>query len=208
MAHPYFHSLSSVRNFGGQESDYSAIHNWLDATKAHFADFRHRAIRHHVEAIPILELELRKVDVINSDGATVPLRKIAEQHIVEDCLSLVTVEDWFRDARISPRLRGLNRDFNPTKGWGGVPGDYLPIHRFFREFNPAQFHHSQGIFQIEAILGTTIPNSDGRRIPVRAACEEFLRAKYGRIPTLIDWVSTITPRHWMIKTQKIESSLI
>jgi hypothetical protein len=39
------------RVFGGQPEDYLAIHNWFDATKENFCDFRHRALRHHAEGI-------------------------------------------------------------------------------------------------------------------------------------------------------------
>ena len=30
MAHSYHHAVSSARKFGGQPSDYQAIHDWLD----------------------------------------------------------------------------------------------------------------------------------------------------------------------------------
>lgn len=33
MAHPYHHSLSSVRKWGGTVEDYLAIHSWFDASK-------------------------------------------------------------------------------------------------------------------------------------------------------------------------------
>ena len=34
MAHPLEHCKISVRKWKGQVSDYQAIHEWLDATKA------------------------------------------------------------------------------------------------------------------------------------------------------------------------------
>src|ERR1035438_160103 len=45
MAHPYHHSLSSVKKWGGTVADYQHIHDWFDASKAIIADFRHRALR-------------------------------------------------------------------------------------------------------------------------------------------------------------------
>jgi hypothetical protein len=51
MAHPYHHAVRSARLFGGKPEDYLAIHNWFDESKAHLADFRHRALRHHSEGI-------------------------------------------------------------------------------------------------------------------------------------------------------------
>ena len=47
MAHPDHHSESSARKFGGQPSDYHAVHDWMDVPKAHEALPIHRAIRHH-----------------------------------------------------------------------------------------------------------------------------------------------------------------
>ena len=55
MAHPYHHSLSSVRKWGGTVDDYIAVHSWFDASKQIIADFRHRALRHHAEGIFMAE---------------------------------------------------------------------------------------------------------------------------------------------------------
>jgi hypothetical protein len=30
MAHPYHHSLSSMRKWGGEVSDYLPLHSWFD----------------------------------------------------------------------------------------------------------------------------------------------------------------------------------
>ena len=55
MAHPFHHSLSSVKKWGGVVADYQHIHDWFDASKAIIADFRHRALRHHAEGIFMAE---------------------------------------------------------------------------------------------------------------------------------------------------------
>ena len=51
MTHTYIHAECSVKLWGGKPEDYLAIHDWLDATKETFADFRHRALRHHAQGI-------------------------------------------------------------------------------------------------------------------------------------------------------------
>ncbi len=51
MAHPLKHAQSSAKKFGGQAEDYLAVHKWFDESKAFFADFRHRALRHHASGI-------------------------------------------------------------------------------------------------------------------------------------------------------------
>jgi|SRR5690606_16160241 len=95
MATPYHHSLSTVKKWGGKVEDYLPIHNWFDETKAHFADFRHRALRHHSEGIFLME-SIFGVTITNSDGRVIPTRVIGEQHVKEDCGFIPTAADWLR----------------------------------------------------------------------------------------------------------------
>jgi hypothetical protein len=107
MSTPYNHSLSSVKKWGGEVCDYIDIHNWFDASKEFFADFRHRALRHHAQGI--FECQRFFGDtIINSDGKIVPVRLIGEQHVNEDCGCIPSLQDWFiaikpAEWMISPR---------------------------------------------------------------------------------------------------------
>lgn len=92
--HPYHHALSSVRKFGGVPEDYQAIHDWFDESKMFFADFRHRALRHHAEGIYMAE-RIFGVTIKNADGKQVPVRYIGEQHVREDLGRIPSVQDWF-----------------------------------------------------------------------------------------------------------------
>lgn len=102
MTATYYHAESSVRVFGGVPEDYIAIHNWFDETKSTFADFRHRALRHHAFGIA----ECVKVfgeTVTNSEGKKVAVRYIAEQHVLEDCGGKIpTVQDWLEHLTPQP----------------------------------------------------------------------------------------------------------
>lgn len=99
MAHPTHHADNSVRLYGGKAQDYQAIHDWLDATKETFCDFRHRALRHHSQGIFEAERNFGHT-ITNSDGKKVPVRYIAEQHVKEDCGGRVpSVSDWFRNIK-------------------------------------------------------------------------------------------------------------
>jgi hypothetical protein len=93
VAHPYHHALSSVRKWGGQVDDYLPIHNWFDESKAMLADCRHRALRHHAEGIFLCE-KLFGVTITNSNGMTIPVRWIGEQHVKEDLGQIPTAADW------------------------------------------------------------------------------------------------------------------
>ncbi len=108
MAHTYYHSVNSSKKFGGIPKDYQKIHDWFDATKETFADFRHRALRHHSQGI----FEAERVfgtTILNSDGKYVPVRLIGEQHVKEDCGGRIpTVADWL--SQIMPKS-WMNRGY-------------------------------------------------------------------------------------------------
>ena len=101
MAHPHHHALSSVKKWGGTPSDYEALHEWFDASKAHCADFRHRALRHHSEGIFMLEALFGKTITL-STGRIIPTRWVGEQHVQEDLGCIPTWADWCRAIRPQP----------------------------------------------------------------------------------------------------------
>ena len=113
MAHPYHHSVSSVRKYGGKPEDYQAIHDWFDATKEHYANWRHRSLRHH--SLGIFEAEQKFGTTITiSTGKKVPVRLIGEQHVIEDLGIIPTVADWLRaigdPSKIQPWMtRGVDK---------------------------------------------------------------------------------------------------
>jgi hypothetical protein len=112
MTHPHFHAESSVKLFGGSCADYLPIHDWLDATKETYADFRHRALRHHAQGIFEAERVFGKV-IVNSDGRAVPVRYIAEQHVKEDCGGRIpSVSDWL--SQIKPAA-WMSRGYPPDQ---------------------------------------------------------------------------------------------
>lgn len=99
MSHTYHHSETSVRIWGGVPEDYLKIHDWLDATKETFADFRHRALRHHSQGIFEAERVFGHV-IKNSSGKMVPVRYVCEQHVKEDCGGWIpSVSDWLRNIK-------------------------------------------------------------------------------------------------------------
>ena len=99
MSHTYYHARSSARQFGGKPSDYQALHDWLDASKESFCDFRHRALRHHAEGVFEGERHFGTT-IVNSEGKEVPVRYVLEQHILEDCGRIPNLADWL--SRIQP----------------------------------------------------------------------------------------------------------
>lgn len=113
MAHPYHHSISSSRKWGGEPQDYQRIHDWMDSSKSHYADWRHRALLHNSFGIYLAE-QVFGTTITISTGKQVPVRLIAEQHVREDLGRIPTVADWLRalgdPTKIEPWMtRGVDR---------------------------------------------------------------------------------------------------
>ncbi len=105
MAHPYHHAVSSAKKFGGIPEEYLKFHDFLDRSKSHMADFRHRALRHHSEGIFLLETFFGAT-IMNSADRIVPVRFIGEQHVLEDLGRIPTVADWLGKIYPEPWMLG------------------------------------------------------------------------------------------------------
>jgi len=106
MAHPLVeHAKSSARKFGGSPEDYPPIHDGFDESKSYLADFRHRSLRHHAEGIFMAE-KIFGHAIVNSDGKSVPVRYIGEQHVREDLGRVPSFQDWAREMHIQPWMYG------------------------------------------------------------------------------------------------------
>ena len=102
MAHPYHHTLSSSKKYGGVPEDYQALHDWFDQTKAHLPDVRHRALLHSSFGIFLCE-QVFGTTLTTSSGRVVPVRLIAEQHVMEDMGGVIpTVQDWLGELPLRP----------------------------------------------------------------------------------------------------------
>jgi len=119
--HPYYHSLSSVRKFGGKPEDYEPIHHWFDESKEQFANFRHRALRHHAQGIYECERAFGKT-ITNSDGRVIPTRYIGEQHVNEDVGFIPSLQDWLMPIVAQPWMhsRPQNTDTDIANASVGV----------------------------------------------------------------------------------------
>lgn len=126
MAHPYEHSRSSARKYGGVPEDYLELHNFFDQTKAHVPDSRHRLILHNSFGIFLLEQVFGEVFTRKSDGKTVRTRIIGEQHIMEDfggyiptlveILNHFSLEPWM--GRKAVPISELLKDHDDKEGVG------------------------------------------------------------------------------------------
>jgi hypothetical protein len=127
MAHPYYHAKSSARRFGGIPDDYLVYHNFMDHTKAHIADARHRLVLHNSWGIFLAEQIFGVTITRSSDGKEVPLRTILERHVIEDlgriptlaeCLNQVTLEPWMfrKSEQLSQKEEETTHELNTSTG--------------------------------------------------------------------------------------------
>ena len=105
-------------------------------------------------------------------------------------------------------ITGTIMEVRPTEvviDFGGKAEDYQAIHDWFDESKKimADFrhralrHHAEGCFACEEKFGTTITNSDGKKVPVRLIAERHIKEDLGFIPSMIDWFKWIQPQKFM-----------
>lgn len=91
---PLIHAKNSVRKFGGMLEDYLPLHNWMDSTKAHIPDIRHRMVLHNSWGIFLAE-QIFGVYFKNADGRNISTRDVLEQHVKDDLGFIPTLERCF-----------------------------------------------------------------------------------------------------------------
>lgn len=102
---PHIHSKNSVRKHGGKVEDYQAIHDFIDSSKSAVPDVRHRAVLHSAFGIYIVE-RVFGVTIKNSDGHTVSVRDIAEEHVIEDLGRIPTLQDYLEHMELAQWMGG------------------------------------------------------------------------------------------------------
>ena len=114
----HIHSKNSVKRWGGDESDFQAIHDFIDQSKSHFPDVRHRALLHSSfglyivgEAFGHLEVIgnsiVKRPYIITQDNVKVSVKDIAEHHILEDLGRIPTVQDYLQNMKQQVWMSGL-----------------------------------------------------------------------------------------------------
>jgi hypothetical protein len=121
MSKPYIHACSSARKFGGKPEDYMDIHNLMDSSKAAMADNRHRALTHNTWFVNVIIERIFGSTMVNSDGKTISVRDVAEQHILEDYggkfiptaqdfLQEINYQNWMNAKGVPPSAASLQQN--------------------------------------------------------------------------------------------------
>lgn len=129
MNDAWFHAQSAARKWGGDAKSYHELERFIDCSKeGSVGDVRHRALLHHTEGIGVcMEVFGPTLDIPRTHGTLkVPVRQIAERHILEDIGWLPTHADWIRGLAINPWMSGAQRKMLPLShilGTGEVHDD-------------------------------------------------------------------------------------
>jgi hypothetical protein len=102
---PIVHAKNSAAKWGGKADEYVSIHQFLDESKAHIADHRHRALMHNAFGCFLIE-KVFGLEMTNSEGKIFSPRDVAEQHIIEDLGHIPTVQDWLSELPIKEWMGG------------------------------------------------------------------------------------------------------
>lgn len=94
----WYHAVSAAHKYGGRPEDYLPIEEFIDSSKKTFGDYRHRAMYHHTLGVYLCEDLFGKTITIqkNKKAIQVPVRLIAERHIVEDLGFLPSPEHYLK----------------------------------------------------------------------------------------------------------------
>jgi hypothetical protein len=105
---PYLHGRIHAKKYGGKPEDYADIDDFIDSSKAAFADVRHRAILHSAFGCFIVEKVFGRTRV-NSDGKTYSPRDVAEDHCIQDLGWLPNVNHYLENMQIQEWMSGTEK---------------------------------------------------------------------------------------------------
>lgn len=210
MAHPWYHAVMAARKHGGVADDYLPLETWMDFTKSHIADCRHRLFLHNAWGLFVAERILGATMTRESDGKTLPLRPLLEEHILQDfgkiptlgqCLAQLAPEPLDGELslleqcqRTAKRLGGDWTDYEAIGSFLDWPRSFLPDGRYRRIL-----HNSWGVaLAVEAFGVAYARPSDSALVPTNAVAEAHIQAECGgRTPPLEECLEGIAVQRWM-----------
>lgn len=113
MSNSWYHAQSAAHKWGGEPADYLPIEEFIDGSKRSFGDVRHRALYHHTQGVWLCQQVFgTTITVQRRHGVIqVPVREIAEQHIVEDLGFIPSPGDWLNHMAIQGWMGGKQHRF-------------------------------------------------------------------------------------------------
>ncbi|MFI7096392.1 DUF6915 family protein [Streptomyces lydicus] len=107
----WHHAQSAARKWGGDPEDYLPIEEFIDSSKQIIGDVRHRSLYHHTAGVYLCQRIFG--DVLTVGRRKIPVRLIAERHILEDLGWLPSPADYIGGMAIEPWMSGARRKTVP-----------------------------------------------------------------------------------------------
>lgn len=118
----WHHAKSAARKWGGVPDDFIDVEEFIDSSKRIIGDARHRSLYHHTEGVWLCQrLFGRVIQVEKEHGLVdVPVRLVAERHILEDLGRLPSPKDYIDGMLLEPWMSGSVRKELPLSHLLGV----------------------------------------------------------------------------------------
>lgn len=118
----WYHAVSAAHKWGGQPEDYLPIEEFIDSSKQVIGDARHRSLYHHTLGVFLCERIFGKTLVIpkgppgspQQRTVRVPVREIAERHIIEDLKWLPSPKDYIDGMLAKPWMTGTGQEIETS----------------------------------------------------------------------------------------------
>ncbi len=105
----YLHAKSTARKWGVEPEDVIAVHEFIDGSKRAHGDVRHRALLHNTWGVWVAQEVFGRVLTITRPSGKIveiPVREIAEQHILEDLGRIPSPSEWLDNMTIQTWMSG------------------------------------------------------------------------------------------------------
>lgn len=105
----WHHAQSAAKKWGGSPDEYIAIEEFIDSSKKIIGDVRHRSLYHHTAGVWLCQEVFGRTIAVGERKILVPVRLIAERHVLEDLGWLPSPKDYIDGMVIKPWMSGAQR---------------------------------------------------------------------------------------------------
>jgi hypothetical protein len=111
-----YHAQSAAHKWGGTADDYIRIEEFIDSSKKIIGDVRHRSLYHHTEGVWLCQQIFGRTITVGLH--VVPVRLIAERHVIEDLGWLPSPHDYINNMELAPWMGGTKQQTVPLSALG------------------------------------------------------------------------------------------
>ncbi len=105
----WHHAQSAAKKWGGEPETFIEIEEFIDSSKKIIGDVRHRSMYHHTAGVWLCQEIFGRTIAVGERGILVPVRLIAERHILEDLGWLPSPKDYIDGMVIKSWMSGAQR---------------------------------------------------------------------------------------------------